>query len=48
MIPLHEGHEPTESAAAATLTPEMFALSVIGFLVVAAVLGYVIDQYVRE
>lgn len=47
LIPLHEGHEPTEAAASGA-SPGLLALSVIGFLVVAAVLGYVINRYVRE
>lgn len=46
-IPLHEGHETTEAAASGA-SPELFALSVVGFLVVAAVLGYVINRHVRE
>lgn len=37
---LHEGHEQTEAAG-----PELFVVSVVGFLVVAAALGYAVTQY---
>lgn len=47
VLPLHEGHEQTEAAASAA-SPELLVVSVLGFLIVAAVLGYVINQYAGE
>jgi uncharacterized protein (DUF983 family) len=44
VLPLHEGHEQTEAAASAA-GPELLVVSVIGFLIVAAALGYVVNQY---
>jgi hypothetical protein len=44
VLPLHQGHEQTEAAASA-ISPELLIVSVIGFLVVAGVLGYVVNQY---
>lgn len=44
---LHQGHGHTETAAS-SVSPGLFAVSVVLFLVGVAVLGYAITQYVGD
>jgi hypothetical protein len=47
MIPLHGGHQHTE-AASTTLGTEFLVISVVGFLIGAALIGYAVNQYLAQ
>lgn len=44
---LHEGHEHTETASAA-VGPETVIVTLLGFLLVVALLGFVVKRYVSN